>query len=68
MPLAPSAAVRISKSNSYLPEITVEYVLGVLTIFLRWAVRLRTVGLGGFCGDDWLAVLVRGPTSACSLA
>lgn len=34
------------------------YVLGTLILILRHAVRLRTVGLRGYQGDDYLSIVV----------
>jgi hypothetical protein len=34
------------------------YGIGCLIIFLRYAVRLRTVGFRGFEGDDYVAFIV----------
>jgi hypothetical protein len=34
------------------------YGIGVFFIFLRYAVRLRTVGIRGFHGDDYLNIPV----------
>lgn len=34
------------------------YALGVLILILRHIVRLRTVGLQGYQGDDYLSILV----------
>lgn len=34
------------------------YALGVLILILRHVVRLRTVGLQGYQGDDYLSILV----------
>ncbi|KAK2054081.1 hypothetical protein LY76DRAFT_465759, partial [Colletotrichum caudatum] len=33
------------------------YAIGVFVILLRYAVRIRTVGVAGFRGDDYLALL-----------
>lgn len=35
------------------------YALGVLILVLRHIVRLRTVGVRGYQGDDYLSILVR---------
>lgn len=32
------------------------YVLGVIIILLRWVSRLRTVGIKGLAGDDWMSI------------
>ncbi|KAK2068058.1 hypothetical protein P8C59_002729 [Phyllachora maydis] len=52
-----SAVSRPQQRDSYLPEITAEYAAGLLIMFLRVGVRLRTVGIKGFQGDDWLIFL-----------
>ncbi|KAE8355641.1 hypothetical protein BDV28DRAFT_145965 [Aspergillus coremiiformis] len=43
--------------QSFLPEQWTEFGLGVLIIFVRMAVRIRTVGVRGFQGDDYFAFL-----------
>lgn len=35
------------------------YAFGVLILVLRHIVRLRTVGVRGYQGDDYLSILVR---------
>lgn len=37
------------------------YTLGVLILILRHVVRLRTVGIRGYQGDDYLSILVCHP-------
>lgn len=34
------------------------FAIGWSIIFLRWAVRIRTIGLKNFCPDDYLQILV----------
>lgn len=43
---------------TYLQESWILYGIGVFIIFLRFAVRTRTVGLQGFQGDDYLTLVV----------
>lgn len=43
---------------AFLREEWALYALGALVILVRFAVRLRTVGLRGFQGDDYMAILV----------
>jgi hypothetical protein len=43
---------------TFLPEQWTEYGIGVFIIFLRYFVRIRTVGFRGFQGDDYMSVLV----------
>jgi hypothetical protein len=43
---------------TFLPEQWAEYGIGVFIIFLRYFVRIRTVGFRGFQGDDYITVLV----------
>ncbi|KAF5858998.1 hypothetical protein ETB97_003489 [Aspergillus alliaceus] len=44
--------------KSFLPEQWAEFGFGVLIIFVRMGVRIRTVGLRGFQGDDYFAFLL----------
>ncbi|EIT83247.1 hypothetical protein AO1008_05213 [Aspergillus oryzae 100-8] len=44
---------------AHLFENTPEFGLGVLIVFVRMGVRIRTVGVRGFQGDDYFAFLVR---------
>jgi hypothetical protein len=53
----PSSQVTLPKDGSYLPELWALYGIGVVVILLRWAVRIRTVGIKGFQGDDYLSIL-----------
>lgn len=41
-----------------LMQLQTWYALGVLILILRHIVRLRTVGLQGYQGDDYLSILV----------
>lgn len=43
------------KDRRFLPEIWALYSIGVLWVMLRFAVRLRTVGLRGLRVDDGFA-------------
>ncbi|KAF6817946.1 hypothetical protein CSOJ01_02083 [Colletotrichum sojae] len=52
----PSPNVHLETDDTYLPEVWTWYAIGVFVILLRWAVRIRTVGIRGFRGDDWLAL------------
>ncbi|UDD64895.1 hypothetical protein AFCA_012097 [Aspergillus flavus] len=46
--------------KSFLPEQWTEFGLGVLIVFVRMGVRIRTVGVRGFQGDDYFAFLILG--------
>ncbi|RAQ54591.1 hypothetical protein AFGD_003759 [Aspergillus flavus] len=46
--------------KSFLPEQWTEFGLGVLIVFVRMGVRIRTVGVRGFQGDDYFAFLAIG--------
>ncbi|KAK0387016.1 hypothetical protein NLU13_5330 [Sarocladium strictum] len=52
---SPSSAVQLDRDSTYLPEVWSLYTFGVVVILLRWAVRMRTVGLKGFQWDDYLS-------------
>ncbi|OHW93844.1 hypothetical protein CSPAE12_07569 [Colletotrichum incanum] len=52
----PSPNVQLEQDDSYLPEVWAWYAIGVFIILLRFAVRIRTVGIRGFRGDDYLAL------------
>jgi hypothetical protein len=39
-------------------EVWALYGLGMIILLLRFAVRIRTVGIRGFQGDDFFALLV----------
>ncbi|KAI0156869.1 hypothetical protein GGR57DRAFT_501257 [Xylariaceae sp. FL1272] len=43
---------------SFLVEIWIYYALGVSVLLVRFAARLRMVGVRGFQGDDWFALVV----------
>lgn len=43
---------------SFLTEMWWLYSVGVFIIFLRIAVRLKTVGFRGWQGDDFVVILV----------
>jgi hypothetical protein len=62
---SPSHVVMLETSDSYIPECAVWYSTGVLVIFLRFATRIRTVGLAGFRGDDYLCILYLALYTAC---
>lgn len=34
------------------------FIIGLITITLRYVVRIRTVGLRGLVGDDYITILV----------
>jgi hypothetical protein len=42
----------------FLYEVWAEYAIGILILFLRFVVRLKTVGVRGFQGDDYFSMLV----------
>ncbi|KAI7670935.1 hypothetical protein KC322_g16075, partial [Hortaea werneckii] len=42
--------------DEYLREVWILYGIGVLIYFLRFCVRLRTVGVRHFQGDDWMSI------------
>jgi hypothetical protein len=48
-----------------IPKHKVWYGVGLLTIFTRMGVRLRTVGWRSLAGDDYLALMVN-PHCLCS--
>ncbi|KAI1270257.1 hypothetical protein F5Y18DRAFT_421746 [Xylariaceae sp. FL1019] len=43
---------------SFLIEVWIYYFLGVSVLLIRFATRLRMVGIRGFQGDDWFALVV----------
>ncbi|KAH6690273.1 hypothetical protein F5X68DRAFT_68579 [Plectosphaerella plurivora] len=51
---SPGPAVELETDSTYLPEVWSLYAIGVIVILVRIAVRLRTVGVRGFHGDDYL--------------
>ncbi|KAI3397079.1 hypothetical protein diail_11221 [Diaporthe ilicicola] len=52
----PSAAVHLQIDDTYLPEVWVWFAAGVVVIFARWTVRIRTVGFRGLDGDDLFSI------------
>ncbi|KAH9895358.1 hypothetical protein F4778DRAFT_746435 [Xylariomycetidae sp. FL2044] len=62
---SPSPIVPLPKDDSYLPECFAWYAIGVITIILRYVTRIRTVGISGFRGDDYLALLYLILYTAC---
>lgn len=48
--------VVLAQDDSFLIEVWIWFAIGVLTIFLRMGVRLRTVGWRSLEGDDYLAL------------
>ncbi|KAK9800066.1 hypothetical protein SCARD494_01859 [Seiridium cardinale] len=54
---SPSSVVDLPHDDSYVPECLAWYSIGILVILLRFITRLRIVGLAGFRGDDYLAIL-----------
>lgn len=44
-------AAMIEKDSEFLPEEWTLYGVGVVVIFLRFFVRIKTVGFKGFQGD-----------------
>ena len=44
--------------DTYLAESWILYGIGVFVILLRWLVRIRTVGISNFQGDDYLTFVV----------
>ena len=51
--------IQLSRYPTFLLEDWLEYGFGVCIIFLRYCIRIRTVGLRGFQGDDYMTILVR---------
>jgi hypothetical protein len=51
--------IRLPISTNFILEDWLEYSIGVCIIFLRYCIRIRTVGSRGFQGDDYMTVLVR---------
>ncbi|KAK6216189.1 TAT-binding protein-like protein 7, AAA ATPase [Pestalotiopsis sp. IQ-011] len=56
--LPPLNATGLERSDSFLIEVWVLYGIGMLVFAARFAVRLKTVGIRGFQGDDLFAVLL----------
>ncbi|KAL2285279.1 hypothetical protein FJTKL_08232 [Diaporthe vaccinii] len=52
----PSSAVHLQVDDTYLPEVWVWFAIGVVVIFARWAVRIRTVRFRGLDGDDLISI------------
>lgn len=50
--------IHLSRDPTFIPEIWIEYGIGVCVIFLRSFIRIRTVGFREFQGDDYLTILV----------
>jgi hypothetical protein len=44
--------------SQFLPEVWAFLVVGYSVLFLRFAVRVKTVGIRGFQGDDLLVAMV----------
>jgi hypothetical protein len=51
--------IQLPISSHFILEDWLEYSIGVCIIFLRYCIRIRTVGFRGFQGDDYMTVLVR---------
>ncbi|KAK6066309.1 hypothetical protein SCUP234_11103 [Seiridium cupressi] len=62
---SPSSVVDLPHDDSYVPECLAWYSIGTLVILLRFITRLRIVGLAGFRGDDYLAILYLLLYTAC---
>ena len=43
--------------EKFLPEVWTLYSIGIAILLLRFATRLKTVGLRGFQGDDYMSIL-----------
>ncbi|EHA54561.1 hypothetical protein MGG_01420 [Pyricularia oryzae 70-15] len=56
-PPSPSSAVNVEVNKGYVVEVWSWYTIGMIIIALRHGVRLRTVGFGGYQGDDYLSFL-----------
>lgn len=50
--------IHLENDPSFLSEQWIEYGIGLFIIFVRYFVRIRTVGFRGFQGDDYMAILV----------
>lgn len=48
----------IMSATPFQTEAWTEYGLGTLILFLRFFARLKAVGIKGWQGDDWFAVVV----------
>jgi hypothetical protein len=51
--------IQLPTSTRFILEDWLEYSTGVCIIFLRYCIRIRTVGFSGFQGDDYMTILVR---------
>ncbi|CZR67962.1 related to integral membrane protein PTH11 [Phialocephala subalpina] len=47
----------LEQDSEYLPEVWTLYGIGIAVLLLRFATRLKTVGLKGFQGDDYMSIL-----------
>lgn len=47
----------LTLAAQFLPEVWTLYGIAVVVFALRFFVRIRTLGIGGLCGDDYFAVL-----------
>ncbi|GME64428.1 putative cation diffusion facilitator 1 protein [Neofusicoccum parvum] len=54
--MAEPASLHLEKDDSFLNEIWAWFVVGCVTITLRYIVRIRTVGIRGFAGDDYVTI------------
>ncbi|KAK0640500.1 hypothetical protein DIS24_g9298 [Lasiodiplodia hormozganensis] len=52
--------IHLEKDASFLREIWAWFIIGLITIMLRYVVRIRTVGLRGLVGDDYITILTLG--------
>lgn len=43
--------------RKFLPEVWALYGIGMAVLLLRFVTRLKTVGLKGFQGDDYMSIL-----------
>jgi len=50
--------IQLPRDPTFLLEIWIEYGLGIFIVFLRFCIRVRTVGFRGFQGDDYLTIVV----------
>jgi len=44
-------------SMQFLREVWALYGIGVITLLLRFATRIKSVGFAGFQGDDFMSIL-----------
>ncbi|GME33782.1 putative cation diffusion facilitator 1 protein [Neofusicoccum parvum] len=54
--MAEPVSLHLEKDDSFLNEIWAWFVVGCVTITLRYIVRIRTVGIRGFAGDDYVTI------------